>query len=109
MIIRSWRACAGSEEVLSAYADHVRRTTFVEMAELPGHLGATLVRKVGSSNAELLVLSFWKDMASAAHFMKGQPDDAVVKESTQKLLQSFDLKVDYLETIVSTGVLEGHD
>ena len=46
MIIRSWRAVAGSDEVLAAYADHLQKTTFVEMAELPGHLGATLARKV---------------------------------------------------------------
>ena len=29
MIIRSWRAVAGSDEVLAAYADHLKRTTFV--------------------------------------------------------------------------------
>ncbi len=45
MIIRFWRAFAGSDDVLDAYADHLRRTTFVEMAELPGHLGATMARR----------------------------------------------------------------
>jgi hypothetical protein len=33
----------------------------------------------------------------------------VVRPSTQKLLKSFDLKVEYFETLVSTGVVEGHD
>jgi hypothetical protein len=46
MIIRSWRAVAGSNEVLSAYANHLKKTTSLEMAELPGHLGPTLARKV---------------------------------------------------------------
>ena len=104
MIIRSWRAIAGSDETLAVYADHLQRTTFVEMAELPGHLGATLARKVGGRDNELIVMSFWADMESAAHFIKGDLDDAVVKPSTQKLLQSFDLKVEYFETLVSTGV-----
>ena len=71
MIIRFWRAVAGSDEVLSAYADHLRKTTFVEMAALPGHLGATLARKVRGTDNELVVMSFWDDMASAGHFMKG--------------------------------------
>ena len=109
MIIRFWRAVAGSDAVLDAYADHLRKTTFVEMAELPGHLGATLARKVRGTDNELVVASFWEDMASAAHFQQGDFDDAVVKPSTRKLLQSFDLKVEYFETLVSTGVVGGHD
>jgi len=109
MIIRFWRAVAGSNEVLAAYADHLQKTTFVEMAELPGHLGATLARKVKGTDNELVVMSFWEDMASAAHFIKGDFDDAVVKPSTQKLLKSFDIKVEYFETLVSTGIARGHD
>jgi heme-degrading monooxygenase HmoA len=109
MIIRSWRAVAGSDEVLAAYAEHLRRTTFVEMAALPGHIGATLARKVRGTDNELVVMSFWEDIASAGHFAKGDFDDAVVKESTQKLLKSFDLKVEYFESLVSTGIVGGHD
>ena len=106
MIIRWWRAVAGSDEVLEIYADHLRRTTFVEMAQLPGHLGATLSVKVKSEEKELVVASFWKDLESAGHFEKGDFDDAVVKPSTQKLLKSFDLKVEYFETVVATGILD---
>ena len=105
MIIRWWRAVAGSEDVLKRYADHLERTTFVEMAELPGHLGAALAVKVKGEDYELVVSSLWADLGSAGHFEKGDFDDAVVKPSTQKLLKSFDLKVEYFETVVSTGRL----
>ena len=54
MIIRWWRAVAGSEDVLNRYADHLERTTFVEMAELPGHLGAALAVKVKGEDYELI-------------------------------------------------------
>ena len=64
---------------------------------------------VKGTDNELVVMSFWEDMASAGHFIKGDFDDAVVKASTQKLLKSFDLKVEYFETLVSTGVVGGHD
>lgn len=107
MIIRWWRAVAGSEEVLRQYAEHLERTTFVEMAELPGHLGASLAVKVKGGDQELVVMSLWSDMAAAGHFEKGAFDDAVVKPSTQKLLKSFDLKVEYFETVVATGKLAG--
>ena len=106
MIIRYWRAVAGSQKVLESYADHLRRTTFVEMAQLPGHLGATLAVKINSSDYELMVSSYWKDLASAGHFEQGAFDDAVVKPSTQKLLKSFNLKVEYFETVLSTGILD---
>ena len=105
MIIRWWRAVAGSEDVLKRYADHLERTTFVEMAELPGHLGAALAVKIKGEDYELVVTSLWADLGSAGHFEKGDFDDAVVKPSTQKLLKSFDLKVEYFETVVSTGRL----
>lgn len=107
MIIRWWRAVAGSEEVLRQYAEHLERTTFVEMADLPGHLGASLAVKVKGEDQELVVMSLWSDLASAGHFEKGAFDDAVVKPSTQKLLKSFDLKVEYFETVVATGKLAG--
>ncbi|WP_299665685.1 hypothetical protein [uncultured Ruegeria sp.] len=106
MIIRWWRAVAGSDDVLKAYAEHLEKTTFVEMADLPGHLGATLAVKVKSERNELVVTSFWSDLAAARHFEKGSFDDAVVKFSTQKLLESFDHKVEYFETVVSTGPLK---
>lgn len=106
MIIRWWRAVAGSQAVLDQYAEHLEQTTFQEMAELPGHLGASLAVKVNGTDYELVVTSLWSDLASAGHFEQGAFDDAVVKPSTQKLLKSFDLKVEYFETLVTTGILK---
>ncbi|WP_170328515.1 hypothetical protein [Ruegeria arenilitoris] len=105
MIIRWWRAVAGTDEVLEQYAEHLKRTTFVEMAQLPGHLGAALAVKVNSGQKELVVTSLWSDLEAAGHFEQGAFDDAVVKPSTRKLLKSFDLKVEYFETLVATGKL----
>ncbi len=105
MIIRWWRAVAGTDEVLQRYAEHLEQSTFKEMAALPGHLGASLAAKVNGVDNELVVTSLWSDLTAAGHFEQGDFDAAVVKPSTQKLLQSFDLKVEYFETVVSTGVL----
>ena len=78
MIIRWWRAVAGSDEVLAIYAEHLKKTTFVEMAQLPGHLGAALAVKVRGEENELVVTSLWADLASAGHFEQGAFDDAAV-------------------------------
>ena len=105
MIIRWWRAVAGSQDGLRQYAEHLETTTFAEMAELPGQRGASLAVKVKGQDHELVVMSLWSDLGSAGHFEKGAFDDAVVKPSTQKLLKSFDLKVEYFDTVVATGKL----
>jgi len=105
VIIRMWRAVAGSDEVLDTYAEHLTRTTFVEMAALPGHLGAVLSKKVDDPECALMVTTYWEDRTASGQFKGPADDDAVVKESTQKLLQSFELKVEYFETVVTTGLL----
>ena len=46
-------------------------------------------------------------MDSAAHFIEGNFDDAVVKPSTQMLLKSFDLKIEYFDTLVRLALLVG--
>ncbi|RYH05932.1 hypothetical protein [Tropicimonas sp. IMCC6043] len=86
MIIRWWRAVPESDTVLRRYTEHLQRSTFVEMAELPGHLGASLAVKLRDQDNELVVTSLWSDLASAGHFEKGAFDDAVVNPSTQNLL-----------------------
>ena len=73
---------------------------------MPGHLGASLAVKVNGTDYELVVTSLWSDLASVGHFEQWAFDDSLVKPSTQKLLKSFDLKVEYFETLVTTGILD---
>jgi heme-degrading monooxygenase HmoA len=107
MIIRSWRAVAASEEVVKVYADHLKRSTFKEMARLSGHIGACLSSKRNGDRFVLLVMSFWKDMDAVRQFSHGLVDDAVVKPSTQKLLEEFDLKVEHFEVLAKSGSVLG--
>jgi heme-degrading monooxygenase HmoA len=105
MIIHWWRAVAGTEEVLAQYAKPLKRETFVDIAELPGHLGAALALKVNGDANELVVTSLWSDLDVADHVEQGAFDDAVAKSSTQKPLKSSDVKVAYFETVVDTDKL----
>lgn len=57
MIIRWWRAVAGSDAVLAQYAEHLRHTTFKEMAAMPSHLGAALAVKLEGEDNALVVTS----------------------------------------------------
>ena len=107
MIIRSWRAIASSQRVVDEYASHLERTTFKEMGQLDGNLGASLSKKPIGDKFELLVLSYWRDMDAVKQFAKGAIDDAVVKPSTQKLLESYDAKVEYFEVCAASGLVPG--
>ncbi|MEM1236341.1 MAG: antibiotic biosynthesis monooxygenase [Pseudomonadota bacterium] len=104
MIIRSWRAVAPNQQVVDAYRLHLEETTFQEMAQLAGHKGACLTTKRLQDGHELLVMSFWEDMAAVEAFSKGSLTKAVVKEKTQKVLTSWDQEVEYFEVLTSSGV-----
>lgn len=106
MIVRTWRAIAASQEVVDIYAAHLRRNTFREMRELRGHVGASLSVKPTDEKFEVLVMSYWDDMDAVQRFSGDKVSDlseAVVKPSTQKLLDSYDTKVEYFEIVVATG------
>lgn len=106
MIVRTWRAIAASQDVVDTYAAHLRRNTFREMRELHGHVGASLSVKPVGGKFEVLVMSYWDDMNAVRRFSGDKVSDlseAVVKPSTQKLLDSYDPKVEYFEILVATG------
>ncbi|OZI71903.1 hypothetical protein [Bordetella genomosp. 12] len=108
MIIRSWRAVAASQAVIDEYVAHLQATTFKEMAALDGNLGASLSKKQIGDKFELLYLSYWRDMDAVKLFAKGASlHDAIVKESTQKRLESYDPHVEYFEICGSSGDLPG--
>ncbi len=103
MIIRSWRAIAPTQQVVDDYAAHLERSTFKEMAELPGFISASLSKKLLVDNYELLVMSVWESMDAVKQFSRGTLEDAVVKPQTQKVLESYDPKVEYFEVLVGPG------
>jgi heme-degrading monooxygenase HmoA len=106
MIIRTWRAIAGSREVVDIYGAHLERNTFREMRELDGHIGASMSAKPIGDKFEILFMSYWRDMEAVQQFAHGNDIyQAVVKESTQKLLDSFDPTVEYFEVQVASGAV----
>ena len=108
MIIRSWRAVAASQAVVDEYTAHLEASTFKEMASLEGNLGASLSKKQVGDKFELLYLSYWRDMDAVKLFSGDKPlEDAIVKPSTQKRLESWDPKVEYFEICGHSGTFQG--
>lgn len=103
MIIRTWRAVAASKDVVDTYGAHLERNTFREMRLLDGHIGASMSSKPVGEKFEILFMSYWRDMEAVRQFARGEDIyQAVVKESTQKLLDSFDKTVEYFEVQVGS-------
>jgi len=106
VIVRTWRAIAADQKVVDTYAAHLKRSTFREMMALDGHVGASLSVKPLGEQFEVLVMSYWRDYDAIRRFSGDKVSDlhdAVVKPSTQKLLSSYDPKVEYFEILVATG------
>jgi hypothetical protein len=106
VIVRTWRAIAADQKVVDVYAAHLKRNTFCEMMALDGHVGASLSVKPLDGRFEVLVMSYWESFDAIRRFMGDKVQDlhdAVVKPSTQKLLSSYDPKVEYFEILVATG------
>ncbi len=102
MIIRAWRCVAPTQQVVDDYVAHLERSTFKEMAELPGFVSASISKNVLADGHHLLVMSVWEDMDAVQQFAKGAIDDAVVKPQTQAVLSSWDAKVEYFEVLGSS-------
>jgi heme-degrading monooxygenase HmoA len=106
MIIRTWRAIAANQHVVDTYGAHLERNTFREMRELDGHIGASMSSKAVGDKFEILFMSYWRDMDAVRLFARGEDiHRAIVKESTQKLLDSFDREVEYFEVQVKSGTI----
>lgn len=106
MIIRTWRAIAANQNVVDTYGAHLERNTFREMRTLDGHIGASMSARQLGDKFEILFMSYWRDMDAVRQFAHGEDiHRAVVKESTQKLLDSFDPTVEYFEVQVKSGAI----
>ena len=100
-IMRSWCAradTAGSE----AYVTFFREKLAPELAHIPGHLGALVLRRIERDAVHIMVQTFWASMAAVRRFAGEDPARAVVEEEARALLLSFDDTVRHDEVVIDT-------
>ena len=100
MIARSWRGVARSGAA-DDYVRHLRTDVFPELHKIPGHRGATVLRKDLEDGVEFVVLTYWDSMDAIRRFAGIDPDVAVVPPEAQALMREFD------ETVRHYDVVEG--
>src|SRR5262245_9638948 len=97
MILRIWRGRAQSANA-QAYFEHVTEYVFPQLTTLPGHRGASVLRREIAEpgvtrpepTVEFLVITRWDSLDAVRHFAGPNPEVAVVEPAARALLSDFD-------------------
>jgi heme-degrading monooxygenase HmoA len=89
MIARTWSGSARPEHA-DAYVAHLREHTFPQLASIPGHRGASVLRRERPAIVEFIVITLWESLDAIAAFAGPDAELAVVPAAAQALLFSYD-------------------
>ena len=96
MIARHWRGIARSS-VAEAYVEHLRSATFPSLAQLPGFLSASILRRDVQLGVEFLVVTNWESLESIRAFAGPDVETAVVPAAVQAMMVEFDTRARHYE------------
>ena len=94
MVVRSWKGRARPESA-DAYQRHVVTSVFLALKQLPGFLGARVLRRALGDRVEFLVLTEWESLDAIRGFAGDPIDRAVVEPAAQAVLSDFDDRVEH--------------
>jgi heme-degrading monooxygenase HmoA len=100
MIVRAWTAEASAGNV-DGYVRHFHEAVLPELADIPGHAGAYLLRRNLDTHVELVVLTLWESMDAIERFAGHPPHEAVIAPAARAMLQRFDSTVRHFEVLHS--------
>ena len=96
MIVRTWSAVA-TRDGEGAYLLHFRHAVAPALGDIPGFLGATVLRRREAGEVEIVVQTRWASMDAVRAFAGGDPDHAVVEPGAAAALLRFDDRVRHFE------------
>ena len=92
MIVRLWRATAHPEGA-RRYEEHFSHKVLPLLEDIPGYLGACLLRRDDGDRVDIQVLTRWESMDSVRSFAGTNPETAVVEPAAQAVLLDYDSTV----------------
>jgi heme-degrading monooxygenase HmoA len=104
MIARMWNGRARPEHA-DAYVTHLQQKTFPQLASIPGHHGAYILRRAAAGGiglVEFTVITLWESLDAITRFAGADPELAVVPPEAQSLLASYDDRAVHWE-VAGTG------
>jgi heme-degrading monooxygenase HmoA len=104
-IMRIWRGRERTDRA-GAYRRHLETAVFPRLRALPGFLGASLLQRMETGEAEVLVMTKWESMAAVEAFAGPDPERAVVEPEARAVLASFEEVVTHHEIV--SELIAGH-
>jgi heme-degrading monooxygenase HmoA len=99
MIARHWRALARAERA-HEYVVHLRQETFPALREMPGFLGATILRRDQSQGVEFVIITHWVSAEAIGAFSAGNDVEvAVVPPEVRDMMLEYDLRARHYRVI----------
>lgn len=98
MISRQWRGLA-RPEFAAAYVEHLRSETFPAIRQLPGFVGASILRRNLPNGVEFLIVTNWASLESIRAFAGSRPDEAVVPAKVRDMMIEFETTVRHFEVV----------
>ena len=106
MIARTWNGTTRPEHA-DAYVAHLRTRTFPQLAALPGHRGAYVLRRTARDAVAFTVVTLWESIDAIARFAGADPEAAVVPAEAQALLATYDDRAVHWEVALDNPAQPG--
>jgi heme-degrading monooxygenase HmoA len=103
MIVRTWRGRALKDRP-GAYQQHFDTAVLPALENLPGFLGAMLLRREQAGRLEFLVITRWESLDAIKGFTGEDFERAVVEPGAVAALESFDDRVSHYDVISRAGI-----
>ena len=96
MIVRTWRGRAPAAKA-DAYQRSVTTKVFAKLPAIPGHRGASLLRRAVGDEVEFIAMTRWDSLDAIKAFAGADPTRAVVEPEARALLSTFDETVTHYD------------
>jgi heme-degrading monooxygenase HmoA len=103
MIVRAWRGRAPLSKP-DAYPKHFHDNVVPELHDVPGFLGASLLRLDDAGHIEFLVLTRWISIDAIKAFAGADVSKAVVEPGAVAALADYDRTVSHYTVVEETTV-----
>jgi len=100
VIMRMWRARAAMDKS-QLYPTHFAEVVLPRLRQIPGFLGAYLLRREAGGEVEFVVATQWATHEAIARFAGPDPTAAVVDADAEAMLSTFDAAVSHHDVLLS--------
>jgi heme-degrading monooxygenase HmoA len=104
MIAREWRAFAVAPND-AAYEQHFREAVLPHLREIPGCIGAHLLRRTvageGGDEVELIAVTYYESLEAIRAFAGDDLERAVVEPAARSVLSRFDERCRHYEIVAT--------